>query len=59
MGRGRPPVKLDEVKVLEIRSKLASGFSHRRIAYIYGISPSYVHKISTGKSWKLLHTTSD
>lgn len=44
--------KLDPVKVQEIISLLASGESQQSIANKYGVAPSSIHKIHTGKSWK-------
>jgi NAD-dependent SIR2 family protein deacetylase len=48
--------KLSLLDVEEIRSKYASGgYSHRDLAYIYGISRGHIARILSGKRWlKLL-----
>lgn len=44
--------KLTNEKVREIRRLCAAGVRHRQIARCYGISPSTVSDIRTGKLWK-------
>ena len=51
MGRGAYGHKLDQIKVLAIRTKLAAGVSQRKIATEFGISQGMVTKINTGKNW--------
>jgi len=55
--RGRvtiPNTKLTASDVREIRAQLRAGLTNRAIATRFGIDPSYVSKIRTGKTWSHL-----
>lgn len=53
-GENRYNSKLTASDVIEIRTLCASGLSHSTIAQRYGVVPSLVSRIKTGKAWKNL-----
>jgi HNH endonuclease/NUMOD4 motif-containing protein len=50
-GEQAAPAKLTERQVTEIRSLLADGLSHCRIADMFGVSQPTITNIKTGKTW--------
>jgi hypothetical protein len=50
-GEDAPRAKLSERDVRRIRTWLAKGHSMPKLAREFGVSPSVVHDIVTGKSW--------
>jgi hypothetical protein len=51
-GTDIPQAKLTEQEVISIRG--THGLSHRKIARMYGVSPSQINDIRLGKWWKHL-----
>jgi hypothetical protein len=50
--RGTQGLKLNEVKVKDIRRRIARGESDIEIAHVHGCSPANISLIRTGKIWK-------
>lgn len=52
-GEKNAAAKLDEAKVEEIRTLLASGMSQRKIAAKFGVSKYPIWAIANNKNWKV------
>jgi hypothetical protein len=50
-GEMSPSAKLNDIKVRDIKVRLAAGQSHKSIALIYGVVPSTIAFIATGATW--------
>lgn len=47
--------KLDDLKVLTIRTLINTGWTNTRIAYEYGVKPHTISNIKHGITWRHLH----
>ena len=50
-GTANGRARLNDEDVIDIRSRIAAGESHRSIAAVYGITSAMVSHIRTGKKW--------
>jgi len=50
-GVAHPRVKLDEMKVREIRRRRAGGAVLKQLAQEFGVSVSLIHSVTSGRGW--------
>lgn len=56
-GESNPMSKLTELQVTEIRNKLSLGTTQKALAREYGLTPSGIQRIASGKTWSPLSLT--
>lgn len=54
LGEKSHAAKLTKDQVISIRRQFASGVSQRTLGARFGVSPSYVHRITSRQKWKWL-----
>lgn len=52
IGEASPHAKLTELDVRRIRSLLAAGVTHRRIAALFGVASARIGDIARGATWR-------
>lgn len=53
-GQSHGCSKLTNQKIIVIRKKLKKGYSNKDLAVLYDVSPTTIHEIKSGKTWKHL-----